>query len=121
MPPAVKVFGLSQTVALTRKVANAKETAYFRAVVMEGQLILTESQKQVPVRTGFLKNSKRFDVAKTKFGHFVNIGYTALYAMAVHEIQKSYRTGKWKYLEDPIKAATPGFASRVAARVARSP
>lgn len=35
---------------------------------------------------------------------FAAIGFTAFYAVFVHEIQKDYVTGSWKFLETPLTA-----------------
>lgn len=115
----VVVKDLHRTIKLFEGAAKRKEDVYYRAVFTEGQLIMTASQREVPVRYGNLKNSKFFDVEKRLHQHIVNMGYTSFYAIYVHEMNKNYRTGKWKYLEDPLRAAVPGFRRRVEARVKR--
>jgi len=33
----------------------------------------------------------------------VTVGYTANYAVFVHEVKRNYRNGEWKYLETPAR------------------
>lgn len=98
------------------------QRAYISAVRVEAELIMTESQRQVPVATGNLKSSK-FVIAEEKAdGVTVVLGYRAEYALFVHEIppeRANHPDGKWKYLEDPMKKAIPGFDRRVRDRMMR--
>lgn len=59
-------------------------------------LVKGEAQKNTPVDIGNLKNS-----AYTKLNRgeeYAEIGYTAFYASFVHEIDKNYTVGSWKFL-----------------------
>lgn len=99
------------------------QKAYASAVNMEAELVMTESQNQVPVDTGNLKNSRFIEAQVEHDGVHVELGYRAEYAMVVHELppeRVSHVNGKWKFLEDPLKAAIPGFASRVMKRVKKA-
>jgi len=118
-----KVIGAIKV--LEAKVLRATQSA----IRTEGELIMTASQKEVPVDNNFLKPS-RFVEDRTR-GSVVAIliGYSAKYALAVHEIpappskSKGGRSAthtaptKWKYLEDPMKAAQAGYSDRVAERI----
>jgi len=55
-----------------------------------------ESQKNTPVDTGHLKNSAYTKLNKER--EYAEIGYTAFYAPFVHEIDKNYTVGGWKFL-----------------------
>ena len=64
-------------------------------------LVKGRAQRLTPVDTGNLKGSTYVEVFNTPHGWGAEIGYTAYYAVFVHEINKNYRspgTG-WKFLE----------------------
>lgn len=104
---------------LDRFAADARK-AYLAAVRLQAEEIMTASQREVPVKTGNLKNSKFFELKPTSDGANVTMGYRAFYAVYVHEIDRNYTVGKWKYLEDPIKQALPEFGEKVALQTAKS-
>lgn len=64
-----------------------------------------DSQELTPVDTGNLKGSAYTNPpivdAKGKDGE-VEVGYTAEYAAFVHEQDKNYNTGQWKFLETAL-------------------
>lgn len=73
-------------------------------LLQAGLLIKRRSQKEVPVDTGNLKAGAYVTSWNIPFkGPVVEIGYQAAYAAFVHEVQRSHRVGKWKFLEDPLK------------------
>ena len=81
------------------------EQAFSRGLVKAGLFVQRESQKIVPVDTGNLKNS----AFTRKFGSgrltVVVIGYTAAYAIFVHEDdQARHKEGKeYKFLEKAVR------------------
>lgn len=94
------------------------------ALYAEGWGIMTDSKTQVPVDLGTLRASGTVLQPEHTAGKVtVTIGYggpAQAYALVQHErADYQHRVGKAKYLEDPAKAAAPGFAARIAARVRR--
>ncbi len=84
-----------------------------------GEQVMGESKAvYCPVDTGLLRSTGRVGFPE-KQGNFliVTLSYGSAacnYAVHVHETNKHYRNGKqWKYLETPLKAATPLFPQRV--------
>ncbi len=59
-------------------------------------LVKGEAQKNTPVDTGNLKNSAYTKLNKER--EYAEVGYTAFYAPFVHEIDKNYIVGSWKFL-----------------------
>ncbi|QGJ88106.1 minor capsid protein [Arthrobacter phage Edmundo] len=91
----------------------------------EGQLAFRQTQKEVPVKWGNLKNSGRLHPPKqagTDVEVLITYGSTAVkYAAAVHEKNKNYRNGrKWKYVHDPVVARADGMEQRIVKRIQRS-
>jgi hypothetical protein len=95
-----------------------------QALYEEGSMAFKQSQKEVPVRKGYLKNSGRITLEQAGGDVEVTITYgsaAADYAAPVHDLNKNYRNGrKWHYVADPVKARTNGMDQRLAKRINRS-
>ena len=66
--------------------------------------IRREAQILTPVATGNLKGSAYVNAYNTPVGPGAEIGFTASYAVFVHEIQASHKgKGQWKFLETAMK------------------
>jgi len=66
-------------------------------------LIKGRSIRLAPVDTGHLRQSAYVDSGRMFLkGPWAVIGYTAIYAPMVHEIDKNYTVGQWKFLETPL-------------------
>ena len=112
------VKDISKTIAGMAKMSERKKRAYRSAMYMEAEEIMTESQREVPVDYGFLKNSKFIEEDKTTDGGVkFFLGYDIEYATKVHYTNLNYRHGKWRYLIDPMNRAASGMDARVAARM----
>lgn len=106
-----------------------------RALYREGNRIITRSKQEfVPVVTGNLRSSGYVELPQANGTEVtVTIGFggaAAAYAAMVHENPRSGNTGgvsprgrpyknfstvgQWKYLEQPMNEARPGFAGRIA-------
>ena len=66
-------------------------------------VVRKRSQELTPVKTSNLKGSAGTEVYDTAKGLGAVIYYTAYYAVYVHEIDKNYRVGQWKFLETALK------------------
>jgi hypothetical protein len=91
-------------VNLNRQVSNIKKRS--AAGMWEAALIIQRrSMELTPVDTGNLKGSAYSILIPQLFsgGPGAEIGYTASYAPFVHEIDKNYKVGQWKFLETAMK------------------
>lgn len=70
---------------------------------MAALMIRRRAQQLTPVKTGNLRASAYTHAYNTPKGPGAEIGYTANYAVFVHEIDKDYRVGQWKFLETALK------------------
>lgn len=87
---------------LNREVAGIQNRT--RGGLREAALVVRRrSQELTPVHTGHLKASAYTEVFDTSQGPAAEIGYMAGYAIYVHEIDKNYRVGQWKFLETALK------------------
>jgi hypothetical protein len=111
---------------IQRRIADATAEALWQ----ELRLTLNESQRRVPVDTGYLRGSG-YVAEPVALGDRVigSVGYSAEYAYAVHEIPPYYiatrekrrgahhSSGTWKFLEKVILERSPKFEKRIAMRV----
>jgi len=87
---------------LNREIRGIKNRT--RAGMREAALVVRKrSQELTPVKTGNLKGSAGTQVYDTPKGPGAVIYYTAAYAPYVHEINRNYRVGQWKFLETALK------------------
>lgn len=117
----VVAYGIQQTIQKAVRQSDLAAEAFVQGMVYEAEKVMTESQRQVPVDTGRLKNSKFVDHRNDRDGVVSTIGYRTEYAIHVHERDRNYRgSGKWQYLRDPLSAAMPGMKDRVAEYVRKA-
>lgn len=112
----VTIVGKGRLLARLKGADTGGELAGRRALYMGAEDIFTETQVQVPVKTGFLKGSGEVALK----GDMVEIKYTAPYAIYVHEILSNYHpNGKAKFVEDPMTEMGPGLIKDVADAVGK--
>ncbi|MBW2672583.1 MAG: HK97 gp10 family phage protein [Deltaproteobacteria bacterium] len=139
MEVTVKVEGTKELQRTLEKLGERAQAELEKALYAEAELIMTESKKQCPVDTGTLRSTGYVRISRAEAPRtvveMVYGGPAAPYAVAVHENPRAgktggvspsgqryktwAKTGKWKYLEDPVKAATPKLPSRLARRLRR--
>ena len=119
---SIRVEGLDKLQA--KLIAAGKTAASDMAgpLFLEAGLIMTKSQRIVPVDFGTLKASgvvRKPDVSRSKVT--VELGYggaAQAYALVQHEANFTHKPGKQrKFLEQPVKEARAGFGERVAKHV----
>lgn len=120
----VQLAGVESLVRMMVQAGAQAPEALGKGLYQEGQLAFRQSQKEVPVRWGNLKDSGRLWPPMVVGGNVevrITYGSTAVqYAAAVHEKNKKYRKGrKWKYVYDPVTARVDGLEGRLGKRIAR--
>jgi hypothetical protein len=119
-------FELRGTKAMQRKIeriARDFPNKVEAALRVEAEVIKTISQRDyVPVKDGILKGSAFVNPVEREGDELsVTIGYggaASAYALRQHEeAGYKHKVGSWKYLELPLRAAIPGMAERIAAKV----
>ncbi len=119
----VLVRGVDKALARLARIDPRARQALKAALYMEGENIMGESKRQVPVDTSNLKNSGHVEPPKESGGLIsVTLGYggpSAPYAVYVHEdlTKRHAPPTKAKYLEDPANEAAKGLTERVGRRV----
>jgi hypothetical protein len=95
------------------------EGAYRGAVYLFAQEVVSTAQKLCPVDTGFLRKSRyvrRPEIHGDRFE--IEVGFSAPYAMAVHEMHRRYVVGEWKFLQTAITHHAQRALDRIAALTA---
>src|SRR4051812_20192333 len=110
----VKIKGTGEILARLRPLVKDKKEAVQKAILAEAFALQAESMKEVPVRYGRLRASAY--TRPTETGAIV--GYTAAYAVYVHEmVDNKHTVGKAKFLEDPMRRLMAGYLERITRRV----
>lgn len=114
----IRLIGIG---ALKKKLDTMRDqciAATKSAIDVEAAQVFMESQNEVPVGSGELKQSGYLKEARKTGNEIVaQIGYTAKHATQVHDVPAYHPSGKWQYLRDPLKRAAGGFVSRVSNRI----
>ena len=78
---------------------------YKRGLQKACRYVLGLTQRIVPVRTGYLKSTANWEVKGDGFRAYGLIGYSAEYAMYVHEnVHHTFKKGKSaKFIQKPIE------------------
>lgn len=98
---------------IQRRLEQQKRDAE-RALDEEAASVGAESDANVPVDTGELKESRRIE----RRGLEASVGYTAPHALAVHEdLTASHDDGKAKFLEDAIRNRVSRFGRDIAQKI----
>lgn len=98
--------------------------AYKGACYLLGTEIVTRAMRKTPVDTGYLRASRY--VTKPTFtatgGTFeLTVGFSALYAIWVHDRDRNYTVGEWKFLRkafDEVAANAESFIAKNTLRLA---
>jgi len=115
----VAVRGVAKALAALKNQQKKKSAATRRGLKKAGLLLQRESQTLCPVLTGNLRNSAFTRVGKSlTHGDIVFVGYTAEYAIFVHENTGAYHhVGQAKFLEAPARRLEPEMRRIIAEEV----
>lgn len=123
MKVRVKIDGTQDVLRGLVVAHEAARKALAGALFIEANNVMNESKEIVPVDTGYLRASGYVDLPREGPGGInVEMGYTAPYAIYVHEnLNARHAPGKQaKFLEQPLMKAQEGMPERVAAHIQRA-
>ena len=101
---AIRVRGIERAKRTIEKLRKENPNKLARGLHNAGRFLKQESKKLVPVDTGYLKSTAYFRVIKRVKSVNLDVGYTAPYAVYVHEILTNFHPiGQAKYLEEPAR------------------
>jgi hypothetical protein len=75
-----------------------------------GEILQVSQEEYCPVNTGTLRSSGQVIVERNGSDVTGTIGYGGAaesYAVIVHETNRNYKVGSWKYLEIPFREMAP--------------
>jgi hypothetical protein len=113
----MKIEGLKDLEKALGDMEENHPKAFAAALWQNAQELQRWSVQRTPKKTGFLRQSyvvDKPDISGNKVT--VLVGYSARYALWVHEISKNYSKGDWKFLERAIDEASSGWEERLAKR-----
>lgn len=115
----VKVVGLEAVLKEMERHGEDLDGKIPQGLSDEANTILAVSKDQCPVLTGTMRRTGTAEEpVKSAKGWSVTLGYNTVYAEDVHEnLTAQHKIGKAKFLEDPVNAAAPGLAERLATRL----
>lgn len=108
--------GTKAAVERIRALRKTNEDAYRAALYMFAQEVMGTALKLCPVDTGFLRKSRYVERPTSHGDRFdLTMGFSAPYALAVHEMHRRYVVGEWKFLQSAIAHHAPRALDRIAA------
>lgn len=118
---SIEIENIDKLINLLRKGGDGARQALFQTLYAEASIAFAESQSEVPVDKGHLRDSgQAYGIQVNRFGDTLEItlgygGVAASYALIVHEDLQARHKGatKAKYLEDPIKRRSNGLGTRL--------
>lgn len=98
----------SQATKAIRDAEGRAVNAFFGAAYLLGTEIATRAMRLCPVDTGYLRAS-RYVTKPTHSGYRFElvVGFGAPYAVYVHNINRAYAVGQWKFLEQAALDVMP--------------
>ena len=117
------VTGNKEVQKLLADFGKKAEQALAAALYQEGMAIMAESQREVPVDTGRLRQTGYVaPPTGPATDPSVELGYGTAYALKQHEDTTLNHPGqgKAKYLTDPMNRARGGYTDRIARRTKRN-
>ena len=88
------------------------------ALFERASVIMNQSKEQVPVDTGWLRETGYVADPWDEGGKItVELGYYATYAAPVHDIDIPHYVGKWHFLSDPMEYLGPGLQQEIVNRI----
>lgn len=128
----IRVRGLEDVIRRLRAARRDIETALAGALYREGERIMEQSKRLVPVDTGALRSTGH-TALPVRDGNKITVtlgyggpagaafgGREVGYAIYVHEnLTARHKVGQAKYLEQPALEAVSGMATRIAAALRR--
>ena len=118
---SVRLTGARIATERLQVIARRMPDAFAAGIYLAASDMMTTAMRLTPVDTGWLRASRyvrRPVVSGDRF--FFDVGFAASYAVFVHEINRNYVVGEWKFLQTAMDHHAPRFfddAARFAAKL----
>lgn len=119
MAEGITVKGVTELLRNLGATQKELDDAVAEALYQEGLVLQAESSKEVPVKSGRLRQSSFVTVPKPGPNAETEIGYGTDYALPVHErVEVHHPVGKANFLRDPFNRMRTGYTERLGKRIA---
>jgi len=99
-------------IAILREIAPEALAA---ATYMATSTVISTAMRLTPVDTGWLRSSRYVRMPKMSGNKFsIEAGFSASYAVYVHQINKDYIVGEWKFLSTAVNYHASSMLSDIA-------
>lgn len=109
---------LQGTGKLTKRIYELRKNApneLSAAMYLAVSSVVSTAMRLTPVDTGWLRSSRYVRMPTYNDDRFtIECGFSATYAIFVHEISKNYVVGEWKFLTKAVEYHAPTLLSEIA-------
>jgi hypothetical protein len=110
----VEILGLPKVSAYMRQWGDSALLAFAAGIFLGASEVITTAMRITPVDTGYLRSS-RYVTKPVITGRRVEVraGFHASYATRVHETNRQYVVGEWKFLSKAVDYHVPTFGQTI--------
>jgi hypothetical protein len=120
MSAVLHIKGVKAAVKALEQQAKVRQQRLHAGLKKGGLFLQRESQKIVPVQYGILRASAFTRAEGEGKDFFVRVGYTAQYAIFVHEnLDSHHEVGQAKFLEAPAREKTSQLIAIIRAEASK--
>jgi len=117
---SMNVQGTGQVMQRIAELKRRAPDSFAAGVYLAASNVISTAMRLTPVDTGWLRSSRYVRKPRISGDTFkIEAGFGASYAIFVHEINRNYVVGEWKFLTTAANHHAPTFATEVAGNAAR--
>lgn len=115
MKQSVTFTGSAKVMESIAKLRRIAPEALAAATYMATGTVISTAMRLTPVDTGWLRQSRYVRFPKMNGDRFnIEAGFAATYAVYVHEINKDYIVGEWKFLSTALNYHASSMLTEIA-------
>ena len=115
MKQSVTFTGPAKVMESIAKLRRIAPEALAAATYMATGTVISTAMRLTPVDTGWLRQSRYVRFPRMNGDRFsIEAGFAATYSIYVHEIQKDYIVGEWKFLSTALNYHTSSMLTEIA-------
>ena len=116
---SINMQGTGQVMQRIAELKRRAPDSFAAGVYLSACNVITTAMRLTPVDTGWLRGSRYVRKPQVSGDSFkIEAGFGASYAIFVHEINRDYVVGEWKFLTTAANYHAPTFATEVARNTA---
>jgi len=111
---AISITGTEQQRKSLAELKRSAPEAFAAAVYVAVSSVASTAMRLTPVDTGWLRQSRYVTKPRTRSATFsIDVGFAATYAAAVHEVDRRYVVGEWKFLDKAARYHEPTLLGEI--------